>query len=112
MNGTTRLHRGYVMDEIQKQHTLGEDDKATPVMIYTDNSLLVGEVVTKKVIRVSTWMRTPMVPQYIAIYSAQIIDLSSGGAPKSQTFGEADFDLSTFKRLEFNLYSSDKETDW
>lgn len=31
---------------------------------------------------------------------------------KSQTFGEADFDLSTFNRLEFNLYSSDKDADW
>lgn len=88
MYGTTRLHRGYQMDEIEKLYTLGEDDKATPVMIYTDNNLMVGEVVTKKIIRVSTWMRTPMVPQYIAIYSAQIIDLSSGGTPKSQSFGE------------------------
>ncbi len=88
MYGTTRLHRGYQMDEIEKLYTLGEDDKATPVMIYTDNSLMVGEVVTKEIIRVSTWMRTPMVPQYIAIYSAQIIDLSSGGSPKSQSFGE------------------------
>ncbi len=76
------------MNEVQNLYALGEDDKVTPVMVYTDSSLLVGEVVTKKVIRVSTWMRTPMVPQYIAIYSAQIIDLSSGGSPKSQTFGE------------------------
>jgi hypothetical protein len=55
-------------------------------MIYTASSLLVGEVVTKKVIRVSTWLRTPMVPQYISLYSAQILDLSSGGSPRSLSF--------------------------
>lgn len=88
MYGTTRGLRGFQMVENQKMYTLGEDEKATPVMIYTDSSLLVGEVVTKKVIRVSTWMRTPMVPQYIALYTAQIIDLSSGTTPKSQSFGE------------------------
>lgn len=31
---------------------------------------------------------------------------------KSQTFGEADFKLSTFDRLEFNLYATDNEGDW
>ena len=38
------------METMQKSYTLGDEDKATPVMIYTDNSLLVGEVVTKKVL--------------------------------------------------------------
>ncbi|MGW8250134.1 MAG: hypothetical protein ACWGO1_05795, partial [Anaerolineales bacterium] len=71
------------MEETRKPYTLGEEDKATPVMVYTANSLLVGEVVTKKVIRVSTWLRTPMVPQYVALHSAQILDLSSGGNPRS-----------------------------
>ncbi|MFC7338798.1 hypothetical protein ACFQY0_16500 [Haloferula chungangensis] len=31
---------------------------------------------------------------------------------KSQTFGEADFDLSSFSRLEFNLYAADNDEDW
>jgi hypothetical protein len=74
------------MEENRKPYSLGDEDKATHVMVYTESSLIVGEVVTKKVIRVSTWLRTPMVPQYIAVYSAQIVDLSSGSSPKSLTF--------------------------
>ena len=74
------------MDTTQKSYPLGEDDKATPVMIYTANSLVVGEVVTKKVIRVSTWLRTPMVPQYIPVHSAQVLDLSSGANPRTLAF--------------------------
>lgn len=31
---------------------------------------------------------------------------------KSQTFGEAEFKLSTFNRLEFNLYATDDDGDW
>jgi hypothetical protein len=31
---------------------------------------------------------------------------------KSPTFGEADFDLSAFNRIEFNLYDSDDNSDW
>ncbi|MGB6221788.1 hypothetical protein [Haloferula sp.] len=31
---------------------------------------------------------------------------------KSQTFGEAEFDVSAFSRLEFNLYTSDFDDDW
>lgn len=76
------------MDEPRIPYTLSDEDKATPVMIYTANSLLVGEVVTKKVIRVSTWMRTPMVPQYINIYNAQLIELSSKSNPRSSSFSE------------------------
>ena len=76
------------MDDTQKAYKLGDDDKATPVMIYTTNSLLVGDVVTKKVIRVSTWLRTPMVPQYITLYSAQVIDLASRSTPRTSVFRE------------------------
>lgn len=76
------------MDETNKHYTLGPEDKATPVMAYTSNALILGEVVTKKVIRVSTWLRTPMMPQYITIYSAQLIDFSSGGNPRPLTFQE------------------------
>ncbi len=76
------------METSSKPYKLTNDDKATAVMIYTLNSLLVGEVVTKSVIRVSTWLRTPMVPQFITLYSAQVLDLSAGSNPKSLSFQE------------------------
>ena len=52
------------------------DEKITSVMIYTDNLLAWGEVVTKEAIRVSTWLRTQAIPQYFYLHNAQIINFS------------------------------------
>jgi hypothetical protein len=76
------------MIETQKPYKLDTDEKATPVMVYTTNKLILGEVVTKQIIRVSTWLRTPMMPQYITIYLAQILDFASGNNPKPMAFTE------------------------
>lgn len=82
------------MDKTNQPYTLGPEDKSTPVMIYSASSLLLGEVVTKKVIRVSTWLRTPMVPQYITLYSAQVIDFNTSGKPDPISFKELYFPTS------------------
>jgi hypothetical protein len=37
---------------------LSPDEKSTLVMIYTQNMLVRGEVVTRQGVRVSTWLRT------------------------------------------------------
>lgn len=76
------------MDETNHLYTLGPEDKSTQVMAYTASSLLLGEVVTKKVIRVSTWLRTPMMPQYITLYGVQLFDFSVSGNPHPMTFKE------------------------
>ena len=40
-------------------YTPGSDEKLTPVMIYTSDALVRGEVVTKQnVLRVNIWLRT------------------------------------------------------
>jgi hypothetical protein len=69
------------MDTNNSPPAIGEDEKITAVMAYTASSLILANVITKKVIRISTWLRTPMVPQFMSLHSAQIIDLSSGGKP-------------------------------
>ena len=66
---------------------LQDDDQLTSVMIYTQNMLAWGEVVTKQAIRVSTWLRTPSIPQYILLHNAQVITFS-GGEPRPQSFRE------------------------
>ena len=67
--------------------SIQNDEKITSVMIYTDNSLVWGHVITKEVIRVSTWLRTPSLPQYIYLHEAQILTFN-GGKPKPQPFKE------------------------
>jgi hypothetical protein len=56
------------------------DEKTTPVMIYTQNQLVRGDVVTKQNIRVSIWLRTEGAPEYLHLLKAQVITLNSSPA--------------------------------
>ncbi len=76
------------MDNAQKTYQITDEEKATQVMLYTVNALFTGEVVTKKIIRVSTWLRTPMVPQFITVRSAHMIDMTSSSNPRQMQFDE------------------------
>jgi hypothetical protein len=67
---------------------LSADDKSTMVMVYTNNSLLRGEVVTKENVRVSIWLRTEGAPKYLRLLRAQVL-FFGGGAPKSSSTTEA-----------------------
>jgi hypothetical protein len=59
---------------------LEDDEKATPVMVYTPSHLAWGEVITKELIRLSTWLRTQAAPQYIFLHNAQMM-YAGGGSP-------------------------------
>ncbi len=52
---------------------LAPDEKTALVMIYTHNMLVRGEVVTKESSRVSIWLRTQGVPNYIHLIKPQVI---------------------------------------
>lgn len=67
--------------------TVPPGEKLTSVMIYTNEMLAVGDVVTKEALRVSTWLRTAAIPEFIWLHDARIIQFASG-APKSQSFSE------------------------
>ena len=62
-----------------------DDDKLTPAMFYTSNSMIWGKVLSKKPIRVSTWLLTDMAPNYLTIYDAQVL-LVGGQKPVSLKF--------------------------
>ena len=62
------------MSESRRPYTLAEDEKATPVMIYTMASMAWGEVVTKELVRVNTFLRT-LAPDYVALYDARLLPL-------------------------------------
>jgi hypothetical protein len=64
---------------------IGQDEKITSVMIYTENLLAWGDVVTKEAIRVSTWLRTQAIPQYIYLHNAKIINFSVAN-PRTQAY--------------------------
>jgi len=56
--------------------TLPTDEKATGVMIYTQNMFIRGKAVTKQSSRVSVWLRNESAPDYIHLLMAQVTNFS------------------------------------
>ena len=67
--------------EKPKSYTLEFEEKATPVLIYMQDSMAWGEVVTKELVRVSTWLRTPKAPNYICLYDSHLLYANSNVPP-------------------------------
>ncbi|MBI5824882.1 MAG: hypothetical protein HZB18_12700 [Chloroflexi bacterium] len=66
---------------------LAPDEKTALVMLYTHNLLVRGEIVIKESLRVSIWLRTQGVPNYIHIHNPNVI-LFGGTPPKSLAYSE------------------------
>jgi hypothetical protein len=66
---------------------LASDEKTAMVMVYTQNILARGEVIAKESARVSIWLRTQGVPNYIHLHRPQVISFL-GAAPKTSSLSE------------------------
>ncbi|MBI4928635.1 MAG: hypothetical protein HY835_12775 [Anaerolineae bacterium] len=73
---------------------VGPDEKSTSVMVYTNSSLYWGEVVTKNMIRVSTWLRTNAAPDRIALHRARSLITTSAQLIKPITYTEVNLSIS------------------
>lgn len=60
---------------------LGEDEKSASIMLYTDQYLLWGDVIVKKIIRLSTWLRSNAAPEVIHLYNARSIIITYPAVP-------------------------------
>jgi len=72
----------------QQQYQLQEGEKATAVMLYTEDQLVWGDLITMQAVRVSTWLRTPAIPQYMNILNAHAILFTGKEALRPQSFTE------------------------
>jgi hypothetical protein len=70
--------------QIAKPEGLAPDEKLTPVMVYTQNILARGLALTKENIRVSIWLRTQGVPDYIHLKKTNL--LVFGGSLQTHNF--------------------------
>ena len=68
-------------------YNLGSDEKTSTVMFYSHNLFVRGDLITKSNIRVSIWLRTQGVTNYIHLLKAQVLSLG-GTPPKSLTYSE------------------------
>jgi len=75
-------------------YILRPDEKTTPVMLYTHDTLVRGDAVTtRNVLRVNIWLRTDGAPKYIHILKPQVIVF--GGSPvKALSYSEIYFPTS------------------
>jgi hypothetical protein len=72
-------------------YILRPDEKTTPVMLYTEESVVRGEVVTKDVVhRINIWLRTDGVPKYMHLLNAQVV-LFGGGSGRTLSYPEIYF---------------------
>lgn len=68
--------------------TIADDEKTTPIMIYTANSLIKGDVISKRPIRITTWLRTPMAPEYFHLLNANVLLMSGPASMRSLSLNQ------------------------
>jgi len=68
-------------------YRLEPDDKVTPVMVYTITGMARGELISKEVVRVGTWLRSVSGITYISLYRAQSM-ITTGATPQVASFSE------------------------
>jgi hypothetical protein len=79
---------------------LAPDEKISTVMVYTETMLARGDLVSNENTRVSTWLRTQGVPNFIHLHKAQLILL---GSASSKTYAREEVFIPTPAAIGFHL---------
>ena len=87
-------------------YTLASDEKATTVMVYTQNSLIRGDLITKQNARINIWLRMHGQVYYVHIQRPQVLVLG-GALTKSAVYEELYFPISQI--VGFHPAASDDE---
>ena len=61
---------------------LAPDERSSTVFVYTQTSLIRGDIILRDSARVSIWLRTQGVPNFIHVFKANIIQLA-GSPPRN-----------------------------
>ncbi len=57
---------------------IAADEMTTPAIAYLPNQLVIGQLLSKSGIKVPTWLRSGMVPEYFRFFDAQVLVTGSG----------------------------------
>ena len=68
-------------------YTLVADEKATTILIYTQNSLVRGDLITKQSARVNIWLRMQGQVNYVHVHNPQVL-VFGGPLTKSVVYEE------------------------
>ncbi|KAA0274717.1 MAG: hypothetical protein L6Q49_04400 [Anaerolineales bacterium] len=79
---------------------LAPDEKISTVIIYTPAMLVRGDLIVRENMRVSIWLRTQGVPNFIHLLKAHVIQLA--GSP-SKTYAKEEIFIPTSEIIGFHL---------
>jgi hypothetical protein len=79
---------------------LASEEKLSTIMVYTHNLFARGQIITNENVRVSIWLRTQGAPNYIHLFSPNML-LFGGTPPKSLNYSE--FYIPTTDVIAFHL---------
>ncbi len=88
-------------------YKLAPDEKVTQVMAYTQNNLYWGDLVSKEIIRVSTWLRTNTAPERVTIFNAKSVLITNPNPQKPILIREMNVALSQI--LAFHIMPPGKD---
>lgn len=88
-------------------YTVGPEEKAVPVMAYTQNAMYWGDVVVREAIRVSTWLRTQNAPDRVRLYNARV--MGSVGAPQTKPVHFSELYIATTQINIFHMIPPHKD---
>ena len=83
-SGLSLAFKGYTMTTLS--YSPGQDEKLVPVLIYTPQKLIWGQLIAKQMIRVSTWLQTEMASNYMDLVDAQVLLFGAGREVRSMKF--------------------------
>jgi hypothetical protein len=69
-------------------YTVSSDEKVSKLVVYSNQFIYWGEVVTKQMIRVSTWLRTNSAPDWVCLYNVKAMSSIVTTPPKPLLFTE------------------------
>ncbi|GAB4496900.1 MAG: hypothetical protein OHK0052_07520 [Anaerolineales bacterium] len=67
-------------------YKLSPDEEILHYMVYTADNLFMGDLISKKTIRISTFVRTPMAPKYLVLYDAKVLSLDAKPGTRPAAF--------------------------
>jgi hypothetical protein len=79
---------------------LAPEEKLSTIMVYTHTMFARGQIITNENVRVSIWLRTQGAPNYIHLFSPNML-LFGGTPPKSLSYSE--FYIPTADVIAFHL---------
>ncbi len=90
-------------------YKLGPDEKVAPIMIYSPNGIVWGDVIVKSAIRVSTWLRTNMAPDALCLYNAKVLMTNTPNSVTIHPLAVPELHISTSQVLAFFLVPPAKD---